>query len=141
MRGTEIFEKTIRDYLDKRAKEDELFAVAYDKEEKSISECCNYILERVSKSGRNGFTDEEIYGMAVHYYDEDNIKAEAMPSNVRVVVNHKEGKEKEKQPTDKEETKPVQMEQKKQKPEVKPKKNRKQMKEEFEQRQLSLFEL
>ena len=141
MRGTRIFEKTIRDYLDKRAKEDELFAVAYAKEGKSISECCNYILERVSKSGRNGFTDEEIYGMAVHYYDEDNIKAEAMPSNVRVVVNHKEGKEEEKQPTEKKETKPVQMEQKKQAPAAKPKKSRKQMEEEFNQRQLSLFEL
>lgn len=136
MRGTRIFEKTIRDYLDKRAKEDELFAVAYAKEGKSISECCNYILERVSKSGRNGFTDEEIYGMAVHYYDEDNIKAEAMPSNVRVVVNHKEGK----QPSIHEEVKPVQME-KKQAPAAKPKKSRKQKEEEFNQRQLSLFEL
>lgn len=136
MRGTKLFEENIKAYLDKRAKEDELFAVAYAKEEKCISECCNYILERVRKSGRNGYTDEEIYGMAVHYYDEDNIKAEAMPSNVRVVVNHKE---EEKQPTDKEETKPVQMNQKKQAPAVKPKKSRKQMEEEFNQRQLSLF--
>lgn len=140
MRGTKLFEDSIKAYLDKRAKEDELFAVAYAKEEKCISECCNYILERVRKSGRNGYTDEEIYGMAVHYYDEDNIKAEAMPSNVRVVVNHKEGKE-EKQPTEKEETKPVQMEQKKQAPAAKPKKSRKQMEEEFNQQQLSLFEL
>ena len=139
MKGTKLFEESIKAYLDKRAKEDELFAVAYAKEEKCISECCNYILERVRKSGRNGYTDEEIYGMAVHYYDEDNIKAEAMPSNVRVVVNHKEGKKEEKQPTDKEETKPVQMEQKKQTPAAKPKKSRKQMEEEFNQRQLSLF--
>lgn len=138
MRGTKIFEETIKAYLDKRAKEDELFAVAYAKEGKSISECCNYILQEVEKSRRNGFADEEIYGMAVHYYDEENIKEKEVPSHVRVVVNHKIEKE-EKQPTVKEEVKPVQMEQKKQAPAVKPKKRRKQMEEEFEQRQLSLF--
>lgn len=140
MKGTKFFEETIKAYLDKRAKEDELFAKAYAKEEKSISECCNYILQEVEKSGRSGFADEEIYGMAVHYYDEENIKAKEMPSNVRVVVNHKIEKE-EKQPTPKEEVKPVQMEQKKPAPAVKPKKSRKQMEDEFEQRQLSLFEL
>jgi hypothetical protein len=140
MRGTKFFEETIKAYLDKRAKEDELFAVAYAKEGKSISECCNYILQEVGKSGRSGFADEEIYGMAVHYYDEENVKAKEMPSHVRVVVNHKIEKE-EKQTTVREEVKPVQMEQKKPAPAVKPKKNRKQMEEEFEQRQLSLFEL
>lgn len=66
MRGTKYFEETIKAYLDKRAKEDELFAKAYAKEGKSISECCNYILQEVEKSGRSGFADEEIYGMAVH---------------------------------------------------------------------------
>lgn len=138
MRGTKFFEETIKAYLDKRAKEDEMFAKSYAKEGKSISKCCNYILQEVEKSGRSGFADEEIYGMAVHYYDEDKIKAEAMPSNVRVVVNHKI-EEEEKQTTVREEVKPVKMEQKKPAPAVKPKKSRKQMEEEFEQRQLSLF--
>lgn len=138
MRGTKFFEETIKAYLDKRAKEDEPFAKAYAKEEKSISECCNYILQEVEKSGRSGFADEEIYGMAVHYYDEENIKAKEMSSNVRVVVNHKI-EEKEQPPT--EEVKPVQMEQKKPTQAVKPKKSRKQMEDEFEKRQLSLFEL
>ena len=32
MRGTKFFEETIKAYLDKRAKEDELFAKAYAKE-------------------------------------------------------------------------------------------------------------
>lgn len=138
MKGTKLFEETIKDYLDKRAKEDELFAKAYAKEGKSISECCNYILQEVEKSGRNGFADEEIYGMAVHYYDEETIKAKEMPSHVRVVVNHKIEK-KEKQPSVHEEVKPVLMDQKKPTQAVKPKKSRKQMEEEFEQRQLSLF--
>ena len=138
MRGTKFFEETIKAYLDKRAKEDEMFAKSYAKEGKCISECCNYILQEVEKSGRSGFADEEIYGMAVHYYDEENIKAKEMPSNVRVVVNHKI-EEEEKPTTVHEEVKPVQMEQEKPTQAVKPKKSRKQMEEEFEQRQLSLF--
>jgi peptidyl-tRNA hydrolase len=41
----------------------------------------------VQKSGCNGFTDDEIFGMAVHYYDEDNIEV-GKPMNAHVVVNH-----------------------------------------------------
>jgi peptidyl-tRNA hydrolase len=41
----------------------------------------------VQKSGCNGFADDEIFGMAVHYYDEDNIEI-GKPMNAHVVVNH-----------------------------------------------------
>lgn len=81
------FEKTIKAYLDKRASEDELFAKSYAKEKKSIKECCNYIISEVRKSGRCGFADEEIFGMAVHYYDEDDL-GEIKAANGKVVVNH-----------------------------------------------------
>ena len=36
MNGTEAFKKTIKDYLDRRAAEDALFAESYAKEGKSI---------------------------------------------------------------------------------------------------------
>ena len=82
------FMETIKAFLDKIASEDELFAVTYAKENKNIEECCNYILQQVKQSGCNGFADDEIYGMAIHYYDEDDIK-DIKPVNVnRVVVNH-----------------------------------------------------
>lgn len=90
MKGTEIFKKTIADYLQVRANADELFAKAFAKEGKSIDQCVTYILNKVKESGYNGFTDDEVYGMAVHYYDEDDIKEEELkpinPSSV--VVNH-----------------------------------------------------
>lgn len=35
----------------------------------------------------NGFEDDEIYSMAMHYYDEEEIEA-GKPINCRVVVNH-----------------------------------------------------
>lgn len=89
MSTTEQFKKTIKEYLDNRAAGDELFAQSYAKENKNIDECINFILQQVQKSGCNGFTDEEVYGMAIHYYDEDSIKDVAKPSNCHVVVNHK----------------------------------------------------
>lgn len=87
MKTSDAFKKTIREYLEQRAKEDELFAVSYAKENKNIDECCNFILQQVQKSGCNGFNDEEIYSMAVHYYDEDSIKNIKL-INCNVVVNH-----------------------------------------------------
>lgn len=81
------FKEAIKSYLDKRAAEDTLFAKTYAKANKSLDECCNYILQQVKKSGCCGFADDEIYGMAVHYYDEDDIK-DVKPVSAKVVVNH-----------------------------------------------------
>lgn len=68
MDTTPHFKRTIQAYLAQRAMEDELFAVTYKKANKNINDCCTYILNEVRKSGCNGFTDGEVYSMAVHYY-------------------------------------------------------------------------
>lgn len=65
----------IKNYLDERAKNDELFAKTYAKPNKSIDECYKYILGEARKKGTAvGMSHEEVYGLAVHYYDEDDIK-------------------------------------------------------------------
>lgn len=87
MKATERFKAIIQNYLEARANEDTLFAQSYNKETKNIDECVSYIFTEVQKSGCNGFADEEIFGMAVHYYDEDDIKVEKTSID-RVVVNH-----------------------------------------------------
>ncbi|MCD8281626.1 MAG: PcfK-like family protein [Prevotella sp.] len=87
MKSTEEFKRTIQTYLERYANEDTLFARNYHKENKNIDDCITYILNYVQNSGCNGFTDEEIYGQAVHYYDEDEIDA-GTPVNCRIVVNH-----------------------------------------------------
>lgn len=53
------------------------------KENKSLKECFDYILIELSKKckreGKAGFIagdDEELFSMAVHYYDEDDIKVD-----------------------------------------------------------------
>ena len=87
MKGTEHFTRTIAEYLNQRARADPLFAPNLQKPNKNIEECITYILNEVQKSGCNGFDDDEIYSMAVHYYDEDNIEI-GKPINCRVAVNH-----------------------------------------------------
>lgn len=97
MKGTEKFKRTIQAYLEERAKVDDLFAKSYAKPNKNIDDCITFILNEVQKSGCNGFEDDEIFGMAVHYYDEDNLSVGEKIS-CDVVVNHKvELSEEEKQ--------------------------------------------
>lgn len=75
MASNESFKQAIKAYLDKRAEEDSLFAPKYANEKKSIDECCSYIMGEARKRGNAvAISDEEVYGMAVHYYDEDDIK-------------------------------------------------------------------
>lgn len=87
MNATTHFKRTIEAYLAQRAAEDTLFAATYKKPNKNINDCITYILNEVRKSGCNGFTDGEIFSMAVHYYDEDSIEV-GKPINANVIVNH-----------------------------------------------------
>ena len=67
-RGTRAFNDTIKAYLEKRADNDALFAIRFANPSKSVEDCVTYIINQVQKSGCNGFADDEIFGMAVHYY-------------------------------------------------------------------------
>jgi len=87
MNGTEQFTRTIAEYLNQRAATDPLFAPNLAKPHKNIEDCITYILKQVQQSGCNGFEDDEIYSMAIHYYDEDNLEV-GSPVACHVVVNH-----------------------------------------------------
>lgn len=88
MKASNHFKNTIKAHLDQRAQTDVLFSLQYSKPEKSIDDCITYILNTVQKSGCNGFHDDEIFNMAVHFYDEDNIEIGNPINNAHVVVNH-----------------------------------------------------
>ena len=87
MKGTEHFKRTIQMYLEQRAAEDALFAKNYRNPAKNIDDCVTYILNYVQRSGCNGFTDGEIFGQAIHYYEENEIEV-GKPMNCQVAVNH-----------------------------------------------------
>ena len=69
--------------LKEAAKKDESVAKNLKKKNKSIDECCEYIVQEMykkyteqkgNKNGGIGATDDEVLGIAIHYYDEDSIK-------------------------------------------------------------------
>lgn len=71
----------IKSELDKRAETDDLFANTYAKKNKSIKECIKYVVgEAFGSCKRNGnvgvtyFSPDKVVEMAIHYYDEDDIK-------------------------------------------------------------------
>ncbi len=89
MKGTEHFKEIIRKYLDDRAQTDELFRAKYETTTRTIDDVVTYILGEVGASGCCGFSDDEIYGMAVHVIDEPTIEiGKGKTMYCGVVVNH-----------------------------------------------------
>lgn len=77
--------KKVANYLEQKALEDPLFAKNLGKENKSLKECWRYIIGELYKNmyreGSIGYCcgeNEELYELAIHYYDEDDIKINAM---------------------------------------------------------------
>jgi len=90
-RATKAFQDTIRKYLEERAKTDTRLSERLHMEGKTIEECCDYIVSEVQKLASDsqmiGLSDDEVYGLAVHYYDEDDLKA-PKNTNFSVIINH-----------------------------------------------------
>lgn len=91
------FQQAIKDHLEKMAAQDEAFAEKYaakcENEDESIKKCCSYIISEVQKKYKQGnsavLTDAEVFGMAMHYYDE-NVAAPKSASNCTVVMSKAE---------------------------------------------------
>lgn len=83
MKGTDVFKETIKAYI-------ESHDVDVNRHpDKTLDKCVDYIFTQVKNSGCNGFTDDEIYGMALHYYDEPNeALGDIKHLTPNVVVNH-----------------------------------------------------
>ena len=67
------FEKIIKDYIEKFAQGDAVFASKYEKSGKDIEGCCRYIKSEARKQAQNGcaaIKDDEVFGWAIHYFDE-----------------------------------------------------------------------
>ena len=84
---TDPFKEAIKTYLQELANTDALFAKTFSKPYKNINDCATFILNEVKKSGRMGFADEEIFNMAIHYYDEETVEI-GTPLKAKVIVNH-----------------------------------------------------
>lgn len=92
------FETAIKTFLDQFASEDKEFANKYANPNKSIEECCKYIFQEVEKGRKKsercvGVPEDEVYGLAIHYYDEEDIKVEGPKTKAKAVVPASEPKE------------------------------------------------
>ena len=83
---SKAFEDTIKEYLDNYANGDSTFANKYYNPKKSITECSNFIVSEVQKMNVKGLADDEVYYLARHYYEEDNLTF--TETSATVVVNH-----------------------------------------------------
>ena len=82
------FKNTIKKYLERIAVIDDNFAKFYENSpSKSIDECCEYIVSQAKANGCAGYSDEEVFGWAIHYWEEADLKVESIGCQ-KVVVNH-----------------------------------------------------
>lgn len=84
---TKLFEQRIGEWLAQARKDDSAFDKKVAESKKNVEGCCNYILSEVRKAKQCGYDDAEIYGMARHYFDEDDIKDPGDQGGCRVVVS------------------------------------------------------
>ena len=82
MKGTDHFKEIIKNYLDGRAQSDELFRAKYETTTRTIDDVVTYILNEVKASGCCGFSDDEIFSMAVHVIDEPTIESKRVKMGV-----------------------------------------------------------
>lgn len=84
-----LFMQRVKAHLEEVAKKDKQFAKSLEKENKSFEECEKYILQEVRKQakGKNavGCDDDDIYNLAIHYFDEDDIKVDGAKPKAEVV--------------------------------------------------------
>lgn len=79
--------EVIKAHLDAMAQKDACFAERYANHDKNIDECMDYILGEARKRGRTVYmSDQEVFGMAAHYYEEDGIKVSKLPSSVKATA-------------------------------------------------------
>jgi len=87
MKGTEAFKEAIKTYLDERAAQDGQFAAMRAAVNRPTDEIVQYILNQVKASGCCGFSDEEIFGIAVHAAETTDLDIGKPIPSCQVIIN------------------------------------------------------
>ena len=87
-------ERIVAEYIDANASE--MLVKKINKSNKGISDCWNFIISQAkAKAGKNkavGVADSEVFGWAIHYFEEDSIKKGDTPKIEAKVETVKEDK-------------------------------------------------
>lgn len=86
MKGTERFTEIIKNYLDERAEQDELFRAKYEAVNRSIEDIVAYIIGEVHRMGVCGLSDEDVFNLASHAAEETDLEI-GKSINCDVVIN------------------------------------------------------
>jgi hypothetical protein len=70
-KGHNEFERAIGIYLNNLAMTDASFKKKFENPSKNLKDCCTFIINEIKKKQGQAFTDETVYGIALHYYDEE----------------------------------------------------------------------
>ena len=81
------FFTAIESFIMQKMDANDLFAKKVSNPKKNIGDCITYVINTIEKSRYKGLCDNDVYSLAVHYYEEDDIEV-GKPINCRVVVNH-----------------------------------------------------
>lgn len=81
--------KLIQEYLNDKAKGDELFEKMYKKPGKDIDGCWDYIVNTAKRKGGACvcMSDDEVFGLAVHYYCEDDLEVKKLPDGFKAAAS------------------------------------------------------
>lgn len=85
MKGKTEFEKAISAYLEEAKKTFPNMSEALMKEGKTLTDCCNFIVDQVKKMKVNVMTPGEVFELANKYYLDEKI-GKVNSTNCRVVV-------------------------------------------------------
>ncbi len=76
--------EVIRNYMEERCASDPILAIKYANPSKSIEKALNYVASEVKKSGLTIMDSDSVFGLVMHYYDEN---LEDTPNvNCKIVV-------------------------------------------------------
>ena len=83
------FQNVIRDYLDQLAEIDAEFAEKYRVKENQIEQCCAYIISEMHNLAQNNVIGvDEVYGLAIHYYLEDDLEVNIQSYNQVLIMSN-----------------------------------------------------
>lgn len=81
-------EEVIKEYLENETPE--IFKQKLKESEKTLAGCMEYIFREAKKQAVNNracITDQEVFGWAVHFFEEDDIKEPPVKKEVHATVN------------------------------------------------------
>lgn len=85
---TKGFVEQIKAWIKAEMERDPLLAeVVKSKPQKTVEGACNYVLKVARESRQEGWSDDEVYGMIRHFYDEDNLTDPGNQHPSRIVTN------------------------------------------------------